>query len=67
MIYGDTSPRASYHQGDFEYAIHRGAIIAEVGGNPFAMTGGRFRDLTLKHMAGINYAGLTLPPASPTY
>ncbi len=52
VIYDFPGPRESYFDGDFEYATHRGAIVTELGGNPFAISGERFRDLMLDNMSG---------------
>jgi hypothetical protein len=52
MIYDDVGPRGSYSEGDFDYAVRRGAIVTRLGGNPFAISGERFRRLMLDNMSG---------------
>ncbi len=52
VIYDYPGPRGSYYNGAFEYATHRGAIVTELGGNPFAISNERFRDLMLDNMTG---------------
>lgn len=54
VIYDYVGPRGSYYDGEFEYATHRGAIVTELGGNPFAISEERFRDLMLDNMRGNN-------------
>ena len=45
-------PRASYFDGDFEYATHLGAIVTQVAGNPFDIPAETFRDAVLRDMQG---------------
>ena len=54
IIYDEIGPRGSYFNGDFEYATHRGAIVTELGDNPFAISDERFRALMLDNMRGNN-------------
>lgn len=54
VVYDPPGPQTSFYDGDFEYATHKGAIVTEVRGNPFAMPTDRFRDLVLGHMKGAN-------------
>lgn len=43
-------PRANYFDGDFEYATHRGAMIAIVAGNPFGIPQDRFESAVRQAM-----------------
>ena len=45
-------PRASYFDGDFEYATHLGAIVTQIVGNPFDIPAETFRDAVLRDMQG---------------
>jgi len=47
-------PRYSYNEGDFEYANHKGAILTQIVGNPFAIPDDQFRSAALAHMQGQN-------------
>ncbi len=35
-------PRASYFDGDFEYAVQKGSVVAVIAGNPFNIPKNRF-------------------------
>ena len=54
VVYDPPGPQTAFFDGDFEYATHKGAIVTEVRGNPFAMPRDRFRDAVLGHMKGAN-------------
>jgi hypothetical protein len=58
LIYDDLGPNGAYSDGDFEYAIHRGAVLTRLGRNPFDISGARFRDLMLDNMRGNNRVGI---------
>ena len=47
-------PRYSYNNGAFEYANHKGAIVAQIVGNPFNVSDDQFRAAVLAHMQGQN-------------
>lgn len=49
-----TAPRLTYFEGDFEYAIHKGAILTEVGAGPFKMPADRFEAMVRDYMRGAN-------------
>jgi hypothetical protein len=48
------SPRYSYFVGDFDYAVHKGAILIQIVGNPFNVPDNAFRNVALAHMQGQN-------------
>lgn len=50
IIYEYPGPQRAYFDGDFDYAVHKGAILTKVHGNPFAMPAEQFRDLLLAQM-----------------
>lgn len=46
------APRHSYFDGDFEYAAHKGAVLAEIAGNPFGMPPESFQTIVIDRMQG---------------
>ena len=59
LIYDDLGPNGAYSDGDFEYAIHRGAVLTRLGRNPFDISDARFRGLMLDNMRGNNRVGIS--------
>lgn len=45
-------PRFSYFDGDFEFATHKGAIVADVAGNPFGINQQQFAKIVRNTMRG---------------
>lgn len=56
VVYSVTGSPFSYFQGEFEYATHKGAIVADVGGNPFAITNDEFAALVRGHLHGATFS-----------
>ena len=57
QVEDEPPPRYNYFTGDYEYATHKGAILAEIVGNPFDIPDGVFRDLVLARMQGSTRSG----------
>lgn len=55
LVYEVSPPRLSYFDGDFEYATHKGAIVTNIGGDPFAIGSERFGALVRGHMQGASW------------
>lgn len=45
-------PRHNYHDGDYEYAVHKGAIVTQIVGNPFGIPEDAFRNAVMDRMQG---------------
>lgn len=50
IVEDNPGPRWSYFDGDFEFATHKGAIVAEVTGNPFGQSPEEFARIVRSYM-----------------
>ena len=66
IVNDNPGPRASYFDGDFEYATHLGAIVTQVAGNPFDVPAETFQAAVLNQMQGHARVGSARFVAAPS-